>query len=141
MRYTQEEMQLAYDDISRKTKPMGAIFGALVGVIPALALYLFFSVIGGHYLLLLIIPPAVIGFFARFVGRTYKLSHRIPVGLIGAIVHIIGCYIMGGSVIVYALTPVAFGISVIVAKTKLEEVHEWALYQAEIGKLADSEKT
>jgi len=34
MRYSQEEMKTAYNNVMKKCKPMGAIFGALVGTIP-----------------------------------------------------------------------------------------------------------
>lgn len=138
MRYSQEEMKTAYNNVMKKCKPMGAIFGALVGTIPALAIYISFVFmnVNGPIWILCIFPPAVIGMFSRFVGRTFRPEHRIPTGLIGAITHILGCYILGSGIIFYLLAPINFAIAMIVAKTKLSEVEEWAIYQADIGKLS-----
>jgi LytS/YehU family sensor histidine kinase len=135
VRYELEEMEEAYAEISKNQKPKGAIFGALVGAVPALLLYYVFALIGGHFILLLALPPALIGLFSRLVGRTFRHKHRLPVGVIGALVHIIGCALLSSSLLLYLLAPLAFYISMTVAKIRLKEVHEWAIYQADLGKL------
>ena len=84
---------------------------------------------------MLVLPPAVVGLFARFTGRTYKTKHRLLIGAVGAIVHIAGCMLLGLSPLIYLLTPVAFGISMYLAKIKLEAVHIWAIKQEELGQL------
>ncbi|AQS37348.1 hypothetical protein Sps_02190 [Shewanella psychrophila] len=138
MRYKQEEMEEAYAEISQNENPKGAIFGALIGALPAMLLYFVFALIGGHFILLLALPPTVIGIFSRFVGRTYRHKHRLPVGAIGALAHIVGCALLGSSPLLYLLTPLAFFISMSVAKIKLKEVHDWAIYQADLGRLSIS---
>jgi hypothetical protein len=127
VRYELEEMEDAYAEISKNENPKGAIFGALVGAIPAMLLYYVFALMGGHFILLLALPPALIGLFSRFVGRTYRHKHRLAVGAIGALIHIIGCALLSGSLLLYLLAPLAFYISMTVAKIRLKEVHEWAI--------------
>jgi hypothetical protein len=43
--------------------------------------------------------------------------------------------LLGLSPLIYLLTPVAFGISMYLAKIKLEAVHIWAIKQEELGQL------
>lgn len=50
---------------------------------------------GSVLYLMLALPPAVVGLFARFTGRTHKAKHRIIIGVVGAIVHIAGCILLG----------------------------------------------
>ena len=140
MRFSQEEMLEALDEINKKQKPLLAFFAALVGAIPAVALYFFFAQIGGVLYVMLAIPPAIVGLFARFVGRTYKAKHRVSVGAVGVLVHIIGCVLLEFNPLIYLLTPVAFGVAMVVAKIKLERVHEWALDQESTGLLNTDKK-
>lgn len=135
MRYSNEEMEGALAEINSNQKPVLAFFASLVGAVPAIAMYLFFAQMGGAIYLMLAVPPAFIGLFARFVGRTYKAKHRIPVGIVGAFVHIIGCLLLQFSPLIYLLTPVAFMIAMSVAKIKLERIHSQAILQADLGKL------
>lgn len=66
MRYSQEEMETTYNDVVKKCKPMGAILGALIGTIPALAIYISFIFINikGPIRVLCIFTPAIIGMFS-----------------------------------------------------------------------------
>ncbi len=140
MRFTNEEMEAAYTEINEKADPKRAFGGALAGVIPALVLYFIFAMMGGLLWVMLALPPMVIGFFARFVGRTYKHKHRLPVGAVGAIVHVLGCFLLGLNPMAYLLAPVAFGIAMVTAKIKLYRVHIWALDMAEQGKINTDKK-
>ena len=90
---------------------------------------------GSVLYLMLALPPAVVGLFARFTGRTYKAKHRIIIGVVGAIVHIGGCILLGLNPLIYLLTPVAFFISMHLAKIKLGRVQLWAIKQEELGQL------
>jgi uncharacterized membrane protein HdeD (DUF308 family) len=135
LRFSKEEMLEALDEINKNQKPLLAFLAALVGAVPAIALYFFFAQMGGVLYVMLAIPPALVGVFARFVGRTYKAKHRISVGFIGALVHVIGCVLLEFNPLIYVLTPVAFGIAMVVSKIKLERVHEWALDQEATGLL------
>jgi len=128
-------MEEAYAQIRQNESPKGAILGAVIAIVPALLLYFVFVLIGGHFILLLALPPALIGLFSRFIGRTYRHHHRLPVGAIGALVHVLGCVLLGASPLLYILTPLAFFIAMSVAKIPLQEVHEWAITQADFGKL------
>jgi hypothetical protein len=135
LRFSQEEMLEALDEINKNQKPLLAFFAALVGAVPAIVLYFFFAQMGGVLYIMLALPPALVGLFARFVGRTYKAKHRISVGFVGALVHVIGCVLLEFNPLIYLLTPVAFGIAMVVSKIKLDRVHEWALDQEETGLL------
>lgn len=90
---------------------------------------------GSVLCLMLALPPAAVGLFARFTGRTYKAKHRIIIGVVSAIVHIAGCILLGLNPLIYLLTPVAFFISMHLAKIKLGRVQLWAIKQEELGQL------
>jgi VIT1/CCC1 family predicted Fe2+/Mn2+ transporter len=135
LRYSNEEMEKALAEINRNQKPVLAFFASLVGAVPAIAMYFFFAQMGGVLYLMLALPPAFVGLFGRFVGRTYKIKHRVSVGIVGAFVHIIGCLLLQFNPLIYLLTPVAFLIAMSVAKIKLERIHSLAILQADLGKL------
>ena len=133
MRFSKQEMQEALNEISQNEKPLMAIVGALIGAVPAIAMYYYFSKMGGVLSVMLAIPPFIVGIFSRFMGCTYRFKHRVPAGIVGAIVHVIGCLLLGFNPLVYLLTPVAFAIDLITAKIKLAAVHEWAIDQKNFG--------
>lgn len=135
MRYSKEEMERALAEINSNQKPVLAFFASLIGAMPAITMYLFFAQMGGAIYLMLVLPPAFVGLFARFVGRTYKIKHRISVGIVGASVHVIGCLLLLFNPLIYLLTPVAFVIAMSVAKIKLERIHSDAILHADLGKL------
>ena len=135
MRYTIEEMESAYSYINKNAKPLLAFIGALTGLIPAFGLYFLYSDMGAILWVMLALPPLVIGLFSKFVGRTYKATHRISVGVVGALVHLAGCYMFQLNPIAYLMVPVAFVISMTSAKIKLDRVHHAAILQADLGKI------
>ncbi|MEM5550066.1 hypothetical protein WNY63_04905 [Pseudoalteromonas neustonica] len=135
MRFSIEEMEAAFTEINEHANPKLALLGALSGSLPAIAVYFLFMEMGGLLLIMLFLSPLIIGYFARFVGRTYKVKHRISVGVIGALVYIIGCILLGLGPLYYLLVPVAFGVAMTTAKIKLYRVHEWAIEWEENGKL------
>ncbi|MEM7422051.1 MAG: hypothetical protein AAF364_20415 [Pseudomonadota bacterium] len=135
MRFTDEEMIAALQELNAKQKPMQGLFGAIIGAFVGFVFYLFISQMGAAIIIMLAVPPASIGLFARFTGQMYSLKYRLPVGAIGALLHIFGCYMLGLTPLAYILTPVAFIIAVTLSKVKLERVHIWAISQEEIGKL------
>lgn len=102
MRFTAEETAAAYQDLRTNQKPTIAFFGGLVGLVPALIIYLLFIEIGGVLAVFLALPPTVIGIFARSRGKTFRIKHRVPVGLIAAIEHVLGCYLAGFHPMIFA---------------------------------------
>lgn len=135
MRFSKQEMQEALKEINQNEKPLMTIIGALIGVVPAIIMYYYFSKMGGVLFLMLAIPPFIVGMFSRVLGCAYKLKYRIPVGVIGACIHIFGCWYLGLSPLVYLLAPVAFTIALMISKVKLSPVHEWAIDQDQYGRL------
>lgn len=135
MNYSQEETQAAFSQLNEKAKPSGAVLGSVIGAFPSFGLWYFFAKGGSMPILLMLLPPFIIGFTAQFVGRTYKTSHRIPVGIIAALLHLFCCYFYQVNVLIYLLTPVAFGIACVTAKVKLNRLEAWAVSCAEHGKL------
>ncbi|GAB4196045.1 MAG: hypothetical protein Tsb002_29100 [Wenzhouxiangellaceae bacterium] len=135
MRFSDEEMANSLIELKKNASPAYGFFAALFALIPAISMYFLFAHMGGALYIMLAIPPAIVGLAARFVGRCYKVKHRLPVGFLGAVVHLVGCYLLQLNPILYLMTPVAFAISVNVSKVKLERVHIWALNQEELGKL------
>lgn len=122
-------------DLKKNAKPIYGLLAAIFALLPGTAMYFFFAEMGGILYVMLAIPPAIVGFTARFVGRCYTFKHRLPVGLVGAVVHLIGCFLLQLNPFIYLMTPVAFVIALTVAKVKLERVHIWALDQEQLGKL------
>lgn len=139
MRFSIEEMEAAFTEINEHANPLLAFLGALSGSLPAIMVYFLFTEMGGVLLVLMFLSPLIIGYFARFVGRTYKAKHRLAVGFVGATVYILGCVIFGMNPLMYLLVPVAFGIAMSTAKIKLYRVHEWAIEWEQNGKLFKKE--
>ena len=133
MRYTQDEMRRAYLEIEQNAKPSHALIAGIIGAVPAIAFYAFISLDAYVAIVFLAIPAAIIGLFARFVGRTYRLKHRLPIGAIAALIHVFGCYMIGLHILSYVLTPVAFAIAVTLSSIKLEDIHHMAITQIEAG--------
>lgn len=136
MRYSMDEMQEAYDELNRKERPIVAFGGAIGGALPASALYFLFGQMGGVFLLMLLLPAAVIGLFARYTGFPYRLRPRLPIGLLAMVLHFAGCWLLQLNPLVYLLGPVCAGVAISVSKVKLSRVQEFALGQAEVGKLS-----
>lgn len=139
MKYTTEELETSYSEIKKNANPIYAFFGALIGALPAVALYFFYGEMGGALYIMLALPPLIVGFAAKFIGRTYSIKHRLAVGIIGALVHILGCYLIQFSPIIYMLAPVAFAIAFTTAKIKLEPIQSHALASANFGKIGTNQ--
>lgn len=135
MRFSIEEMEAAFTEINEHANPLLAFLGALSGALPAIMVYFLFMEMGGVLLILMLFSPLLIGYFARFVGRTYKAKHRVAVGFVGVTVYILGCVLLGMNPLMYLLVPVAFGVAMSTAKIKLYRVHEWAIEWEKNGKL------
>ncbi len=128
-------MQQALAELNQNAKPIMALVGELIGSTAAMMMYYYFAKMKTVLIIMLAIPPFIVGVFSRFMGCTYKLKHRLPAGILAAIVHMTGCWFMGVNPLFYLLTPVAFAIAFIVAKVKLEPVHDWAIDQDKYGQL------
>ena len=135
MRYSKEEMEAALQKLNQKQKPVFGLLGALIGAFVGFVIYMLIAEMGGAIILMLAVPPAAVGFFARFTGQMFKLKYRLPVGIIGGVLHIIGCYMLGLNPLFYLFTPVAFGIAITLSKITLERIHVLAITQQEMGKL------
>ena len=133
MKHSNEEMEAALLVLYKNEKPIYAFLGALIGGAVGISFFVFFSAMDAIIVFMLAVPPICIGLFARFTGSVFKIKHRLPIGVIGAIVHIAGCYLLQLSPLAYILTPVAFGIAMQLSKIKLNRVQSYALYQEEIG--------
>lgn len=139
MRFSIEEMEAAFTEINEHANPVLAFLGALSGSLPAIMVYFLFMEMSGVLVILMFLSPWIIGYSARFVGRTYKAKHRIAVGFVGATVYIFGCILFAMNPLMYLLVPVAFGIAMSTAKIKLYRVHEWAIEWQQNGKLFKNE--
>ncbi|ALO42768.1 hypothetical protein PP2015_2271 [Pseudoalteromonas phenolica] len=135
LRFSEDEMVSALIALRENEKPVYGFFAAFFALIPAVSMYFLFADMGGALYVMFAIPPAMVGFAARFVGRSYKFKHRLPVGFLGVFAHLVGCYLLSLNPFLYLMAPVAFVISASVAKVKLERVHIWALDQEEMGKI------
>lgn len=139
MKYSIEELEVAFAEVSKNSNPLYAFVGAVIGALPGLALFFLFGEMGGALFIMLALPPIMIGLFAKFIGRTYEVKPRISVGIVAAALHVLGCYLIGFGPIIYLLTPVAFAVAFTFAKVKLEGIHASAVTAAEFGKLNTSQ--
>ncbi len=133
MRYTHEEMELALTELTKNAKPMHGFVAALFACIPTAALCYVISTMAAIPLVVLIIPPLIIGLTARFVGRTYRIKHRLPIGIIGAAMYLLYWGVLQLNPAFTLLLPIAFYISFFTAKIKLKPVDIWALEEQELG--------
>lgn len=135
LKYSTEELEAALAEVNKNANPIYAFIGAVIGALPAIAVFFFYGEMGAVFYIMLALPPLIIGFFAKYTGRTYEISHRISVGVVGAIVHILCCYLFQASPLIYLLAPAAFAIAFTTAKVKLDEIQNWAVAEAKFGKL------
>lgn len=133
MRYTHEEMELALAELTKNAKPMHGFVAALFACMPTTALCYVISTMTAIPLVTLIIPPVIIGLTARFVGRTYYIKHRLPIGMIGAAMYLISLGILQLNPAFTLLLPITFYIAFSTAKIKLNPVDIWALEGLELG--------
>lgn len=138
MRYEQSELEAAYEALVKNESQVGVVLGAIVGAVPAAMLYLVFGSMGGIPGFFMLIPAVVIGLFARFTGRPFRIGLRILVGVIAAAVHILGCTILLEIHPLWLLlTPANAGIAIGLSKVSLSRVEEFAVSRAKLGKLGD----
>jgi hypothetical protein len=135
-----DETELAYAELQKNEKPMMTFVGALVGCLPATVIYVLFASMGGVLAFFLFIPGIVIGYFARFVGRPFNLKPRLLVGFLAFILHCFATYYIGFSPLIYILAPVCFAVAVTFSKVKLSRLQEFAIGQAEIGKIGSTKQ-
>lgn len=135
MKYSLEEMEEALKQLDANAKPMLGLTGALIGFMPAIAVLWVMAHMQLILIVMLAIPPFIIGYFAKFLGRCYRAKHRLAAATLGAICHVIGCYLLGISILFYILTPVAFAVAMVTAKIKLQDIHELAFIQKDLGKI------
>lgn len=141
MKYSIEELQTAYRQLTQQQRPWIAFGGAIGGAMPAAALYVVFATMGGMYLWMLLLPAAIMGWFARFAGAPYQLKARLPVGVLAAALHLLGCWLLQLSPLAYLLAPVCAVVAMSCAKIKLSMLQQHALLQAHLGKLALPQST
>lgn len=136
MQYEKEEMEKAYADLYENERPILAFISALIGYIPA-SLILF--VLNNKFILGLLFAtiacPAMIGFFARFVGRLFSTKAKMAIAIFVGIIYI-GWGIEGSATpLWYFLTPVPIAIAYLSSGRKLSRLQQFAIAEYNIGKL------
>ncbi len=127
MQYSQPELQQTHEALKKAASPVGAAIGALMGAIPAIATYAFFTQMGAILYVFLLIPPVIIGLAAQFTGRVYRIEHRVVVGIVASAVHV-GCvYYFGYKPFLYFLVPIFFFTALSVAKRRLNRIESIAV--------------
>ena len=138
MRYEPAEMEAAYAELVKNEKTAGTVTGAIVGALPATMLYLLFGTMGGFLGFFMLIPAVVIGLFARFTGRPFRLGPRIPVGVIAFALHVVACTIL---LVIHPiwllLAPANAGIAIGLSKVSLSRLQKFAVSRAKLGLLGD----
>lgn len=135
MKYTEEELVDAYNDVYEKEKTITTILAGLIGVLPAAAAFVFFGLMGGILIWFIFIPAFFIGIFARFAGKPVRFIALLPLGVIAFLLHLLGCFFLGFSPPIYLLAPISAGIAMFTGKRKLTHIQRFAISRAELGKL------
>ena len=133
MKLSKEELKNIYDEVNSRANPTKALFGALIGVIPAACIYILYGFADRIYIVLMVIPPIVIGISARYFGQCYSIKHRIPAGIVGAILYVVACLVLLQHQGVSVLAPVAFAVTFTFAKVKLNKNEARAVSAANLG--------
>lgn len=141
MKYTNLELQQAYDELVKIQSFTKTVIGALIGTVFACGVFFFFAQMQGLLVIFLAIPPVLIGFFAKLFGQPYEVKPRIVVAVLAFILHIFGCYYLQLFPLFYLFAPIAAGIAFIVSKIKLTRIENVALDMAELGRIKHNSQT
>lgn len=86
MQYQRAELEQAYIKLVKEERPILALLGAIIGFVIAAVLMRYIET---HAIIsrgmAWILFPAIIGLFARYVGRLYSSSARIPTTIIASL--------------------------------------------------------
>ena len=135
MKYTEEELIEAYNEVYEEEKPFTALLAGLIGAFPAAAMFVFFAFMGGILIWFIFIPAFFIGIFARFAAKPVRFSALAPLGVIAFVLHILGCLFLGFPPPIYILAPISAGIAMFTGKRKLTYIQELAISRVKLGKL------
>lgn len=138
MRYEKDELQSALNDLEQKESTLKAILGALIGLVPAAALFILVATLGLLFAILFLLPAYVLGWFARYCGQAYHTLPRVLVALIAGTAHLAGCELLELHIFVYLMTPLVIAVAYVSAGRKLERVHQFALEYESSGKIESS---
>lgn len=133
-RFSEEEIAAAYQVLKSEQSPTGAVLGALLGVIPAAAVFGIFAWMGGTLIWLLFLPAGLIGFQSAYLGRTYAMKYRIIPAVIAVLIHATGLLFIFQTQAFYLVTlPLSFIVAMVFSKRKLSNVQETALWKVKNG--------
>lgn len=133
-RFSEEEIAAAYQILKTEQSPAGAVLGALLGVIPAAAVFGVFAWMGGTLSWLLFLPAGLIGFQSGYLGRTYEMKYRVIPAVIAVIIHAVGLlFIFQTHPIFLATLPLSFIVAMYFSKRKLSNVQDTALWKVKNG--------
>ncbi|WP_223786893.1 hypothetical protein [Marinicella meishanensis] len=124
MKFSPTELAETHQAMTQQASPIGAIVGALMGAVPAIAIYAFFVHMGAILYVFIMIPPAIIGLAAQFTGQVHAIKHRLAVGLIASVVHLACLYYFNYRLLYYFLVPIIFVVAVAVAKKRLSRIEQ-----------------
>ncbi len=140
MKYSQEELQQAWQELRSKQSMLSGTMAALIMCLPCLLMYAFLSTIMQLALLwLLLLPPLLVGLAARYAGRLFSLSARLPTAVIAGALHCSAVWLFfGWGLLIVLLAPVAAGAALAVSKIRLNRLQQHAVIRAEMGAFEQS---
>jgi uncharacterized membrane protein len=129
MRYTNDELQHALEQLNKEQFPMGAFLGALIGGTLAVGIFIVLSFMSAFFIWMIILPSLTVGLFSGFTGRIHEFKYRIIPGTIAALVHI-GCMLTFFKIhlLFLFLTPISFFGATWLSKRKLNNIQHSAIW-------------
>ncbi|QSX41507.1 hypothetical protein [Shewanella cyperi] len=129
-------LQNAYDGLRQKQSAYRTLLGALLGAVPALALFAYLNSTLSGVLVLYLVPPLFIGLGARALGHCYEWPLLLipgAVSLLSLLVVILAA--LKFNYLDLIIVPAGVGLAMFVARKRLTVTEQKALWQAKLGKL------
>jgi len=109
------------------------IVGSVIGVIPAILLYLFLLSFAFYSIFAYALPGVIVGLFASFIGRGIDRIHRFVAGavMLGALLMATWWFRLDTSILLFSLVNVVLAVTF--ASRRLNREEEDALFDYKIG--------
>ncbi|MCG7532643.1 hypothetical protein MHM98_15015 [Psychrobium sp. MM17-31] len=127
MKYQRAELEKVYLELEKKQRPLLALFGAFIGLIVAFTV----TAVMERYFILnvivaMLIAPAIVGYFARFIGGLYQTFPRLIVALFSGVTYA-SIFILGKQpTAALIISPVVMAIVFFTSMRKLSLIEEFA---------------
>lgn len=131
MKYEKSELDEAYAKLLGQQSTLGVIFGSLIGLAVGETIFVFLSKMEGILIAFIFIPAWVIGKFAGYTGRAFKLSYRIIPGVCAFALHALFC-VLAEAYLLLLLAPLSAGVAIYFAKRPMTDLEKAAVWTRDL---------